>query len=238
MNIIGIAGKAGSGKSTVAKILVEKHGYVEIALADDVKRIAKGIYVFTDEQLWGPSEKRNVPDERYPRPGHAWHNANAVSCACCGYRYEVPADSFEASAPSFPPCYLTPRYALQQLGTEFGRHCYEDTWVDIALYAAKYVVEEKMGYLPKYGLMPEARGVNSGVVISDVRFPNELRAIRAAGGQVWKIERSGAGLAGTAGQHASETSLDGMPDEAFNRIIVNDGSLDDIAAAVRGGDWR
>ena len=67
MNVIGLAGKAGSGKSTVARHLVKQYGYVEIALADAVKRIAKQLYGFTDEQLWGPSEARNAPDLRYPR---------------------------------------------------------------------------------------------------------------------------------------------------------------------------
>lgn len=38
MKLIGIAGKAGSGKDTVANRLVEKHGFVRYAFADPIKR--------------------------------------------------------------------------------------------------------------------------------------------------------------------------------------------------------
>ncbi len=36
--IVGISGKSGSGKSTIAKHLVQKYGYTEIAFADALKR--------------------------------------------------------------------------------------------------------------------------------------------------------------------------------------------------------
>ena len=36
-----------------------------------MKRIARDVFGFSDEQLYGPSEMRNAPDERYPRE-HEW----------------------------------------------------------------------------------------------------------------------------------------------------------------------
>jgi hypothetical protein len=48
-------------------------------------------------------------------------------------------------------------------------------------------------------------GRYKGVVISDVRFKNEVDAIFKAGGSVWRIERPGAGLQGVAAKHVSET---------------------------------
>jgi len=59
-----------------------------------------------------------------------------------------------------------------------------------------------------------------GVVISDVRFLNEVKAIKAAGGYVIKLLR-GEGLEGAAGQHKSETELQGIPLELFDRVIDN-----------------
>lgn len=39
MRIIGLTGKAGAGKDTVADRLVEKHGFVKYALADPIKKM-------------------------------------------------------------------------------------------------------------------------------------------------------------------------------------------------------
>jgi hypothetical protein len=46
-----------------------------------------------------------------------------------------------------------------------------------------------------------------GVVIPDIRFPNEIAAVRAKGGRVWKTSH-GHGLTGAAGEHASEAFID------------------------------
>ena len=61
--IVGITGLAGSGKDTAADFLVKNHGFVKVALADVLKRACKEFFAFTDEQLWGPSEKRNAIDK-------------------------------------------------------------------------------------------------------------------------------------------------------------------------------
>jgi hypothetical protein len=68
-----------------------------------------------------------------------------------------------------------------------------------------------------------------GVVIPDVRFSNELAAIRKAGGEVWRIIRPGAGLSGEAAHHASEH---GIEDGDCDRIILNDGTLGDLRYTV------
>ena len=73
--IISLTGNMGVGKDTMADYLVEKYGFVKVAMADPMKRIAKEVYEFSDEQLWGPSESRNMPDERYPRPDGSFLSA-------------------------------------------------------------------------------------------------------------------------------------------------------------------
>lgn len=60
--IIALTGTAGSGKSTAAAALVERRGFVEIALADPLKRICQDVFGWDRERLWGPSAKRNEPD--------------------------------------------------------------------------------------------------------------------------------------------------------------------------------
>ena len=75
---------------------------------------------------------------------------------------------------------LTARAALQLLGTEWGRALREDVWIDLALRS----------------ISPRA----SAALITDVRFPNEARKIREAGGVVWMVAGRCAGLSG----HESE----------------------------------
>lgn len=64
-------------------------------------------------------------------------------------------------------------------------------------------------------------------VVTDVRFPNEVDAVRDRGGKIVRVTRPG--LVSTD-QHVSETALDGVVPDAE---IVNDGTLEDLAAVVR-----
>ena len=198
--IIGITGKAGAGKDTAADVLVERFNFVKVALADPLKRICKDVFDFSDEQLWGPSEKRNEPDQRY------LHTTIYAP-------HMLQPEELQDNPKGVLPQYLTPRYALQQLGTEWGRDCYDNIWVDYAMRIAKKLMTGEASYSVKGGLdytFSEHTGRPVGVVIPDVRFKNEADAIRRAGGKIWRIIRPGAGLGGDAGKHASETEQDGI----------------------------
>ncbi len=174
--IIGLTGRAGAGKDTVADCLVQHHGYAKHAFADPFKRFCQEVFGFTREQLWGPSELRNAPDPR-------WDG-------------------------------LTPRRALQQLGTEWGRAMHPDLWVRSLLFAwMRNRVE---------------RRESEFWVVPDVRFKNELQLIRDSGGVVWKIIRpDGAEIVGEAGTHESEAGVTGEHLQLFN-----DGPLNKIPALV------
>lgn len=219
MNLIGITGKANAGKSTAASVLVKEFGFVEVALADPMKRICKEVFQFTDEQLWGSSENRDRPDVRY---------LQGVMAGYSGGPFGVEPHKV----------YLTPRKALQTLGTEWGRRCYEDTWVDIAIRTAKALFETRNAYYerseglrftPGPYLPPNA--LRKGVVISDIRFPNEVAAIKKASGVIWLIERPSSGLVGDAGAHISEAGIDiGCVDHTLS----NGGSLEEFRSMVAG----
>lgn len=195
--IIGLSGQAGVGKDTAADYLVKKYGFVKIALADGLKRAAKEWYGFSDTQLWGPSEERNKPDLRYPIPGKG---------------------------------HLSPRTALQALGTEVGRSIWQDTWVVYTLNIAKRVLSGSVAYNQKRGAYPHSWPLRAlgpkptGVVISDVRFKNEIQAIQNFGGVVVRLRREIGDLkAGIAG-HASEEEQKSIPDHDFDFVVpVPDG---------------
>jgi hypothetical protein len=207
MRLIGIHGAAGSGKDTTANVvlrLVAERGLRGeiLAFADPLKRIAQDLWGFSDAALWGPSEKRNEPDPRWPRD-HVWDRPAWIygrTCARCRTAVES-----QACNP------LSPREALQLLGTEVARQIHPDTWT-------------------RHLLRRIAACSADVVAVPDVRFPNEADALRAAGGRVWFVVRPVGGLAGAAAVHASETSLRGY---RFDATIDNGGTLEDLAERVK-----
>lgn len=383
--IIGLCGNAGVGKDAVADFLVRNHGFVKVALADPLKRICQDVYGFTDEQLWGSSEKRNAPDKRWPRTdryiypaapvGALWYPigggralisesdlglvAQYTWCAnkkeagkktayvrmtteskklhqlllgdapdghvidhingdgldnrrenlrFCTHaenhaneskrnggtsvfkgvgfdaarqkwwakitvggqtknlgRFESEVDAavaydraavaaFGAHARTNSSLFLTPRYALQTLGTNWGRDCSPDTWVRYALGAAKQLLRDPyLMYTVKEGVVPVVEQTSqgewqrddapnrpcAGVVISDARFRNEIDAIHAAGGKVVRITRKERpdhqGLIASAAAHISETEQKELPDDLFDHHLINEGtSLVRLEVATAG----
>jgi hypothetical protein len=105
---------------------------------------------------------------------------------------------------------LSYRKMAQALGTEWGRALKESLWLDIA--AAKIAMYRQYDSV--------------GVVISDVRFPNEAEWVKAQGGVIWKIVRPGIE---PVRAHASEDLIATLP---YDYVIDNHGSLDLLPNAV------
>lgn len=106
---------------------------------------------------------------------------------------------------------LTPRYALQTLGTEWGRGCYTDVWLELGLRR-----------------IAEAR-TTGPVVVTDARFRNELDALRKIGATLIRIERPGI----EALAHASEQDIMRYTPHV---VLYNTGSIGDLrTAALRCG---
>lgn len=226
--LIGITGKAGAGKDTIGRMLTVQHWVslrgeqvdlrsllgtvpldeepaliagVQMGMADPVKSICHEVYDFSVLQLWGESAHRNAPDRRY---------AKVVRTAPTSDYGTLVSDAVEHVE------YLTPRYALQQLGTQWGRDCWEDTWIALALRRAAAV--------------PSSVPV---VVFTDIRFLNEASALKAAGGTLWRVERAGAGLTGVAGTHASEREQDDpRMVTLLDRTFANNGTIAALRAQV------
>jgi hypothetical protein len=77
------------------------------------------------------------------------------------------------------------------------------------------------------------RGVrtSTNLVISDVRFINELISVSHRKGFVWRIIRPEAGLEGAYAGHVSEKELVDDPD-LYDAVIYNDGTLEDLTKKV------
>lgn len=63
--IFALAGRAGSGKSTCAKWLVDNYGAVEFSLAEPLKRLAQDVFGFSDAQVFGTQAQKEAVDPRW-----------------------------------------------------------------------------------------------------------------------------------------------------------------------------
>jgi hypothetical protein len=126
--------------------------------------------------------------------------------------------------------HLTPRYALQTLGSEWGRGCYEHIWVELALRISNQLLTDpKTKYSPVEGVRSTGQLVTPlvGVLITDVRFRNEMEMLRASGAKLVRVRRLG--LETPPYDHPSETEQTTVADDFFDYVIHNDGSLDDLS---------
>ena len=109
---------------------------------------------------------------------------------------------------------ISPRHALQTLGTEWGRTLHPDIWVRALLEHVRSSPAQHH-------------------VVHDVRFRNEIEAIQAFGGVVIRLTRGE-----PYSQHVSEQELAQLDDDAFDWTIDNDAmSVDEMLAAVDGVVW-
>jgi hypothetical protein len=111
-----------------------------------------------------------------------------------------------------PELGVSARHMMQTLGTEWGRACiHPDFWVMIARAKTQYIMND-----------------GGSAVIDDVRFANETAMIRDLGGELWRIDRPGVSY---DGDHSSEG---GLEDITPDRVIVNDGTIDQLLEKIYG----
>lgn len=265
--LIGLLGTAGSGKDTAARFLVQEHDYYALSLADPIKLFCMWIFGWSAELLWGPSALRDTLDDRVP----------FVRCPDCGALHPR-LDEFEDDLgndanteclvcgvsrrhSSAWQALLSPRYALQSLGTEWARRIKEDCHAEFVVRRANGVRRGGLCEDPLWDALPQevlkARvsaycygqaqphvdGLGDlvdnttphAVVITDCRFRNEVESILDAGGRVYRVVRDTAGETTTTGTaaHTSELEQQGIEDEELTGVIENNGTLDDLRTAIR-----
>jgi hypothetical protein len=204
--IIGICGFIGSGKDTVADYLVNLHHFRRESFANTLKDAVSAVIGWDRTMLEGRTKQAR---EWREQQDNWWTNRLGIV--------------------------ITPRWILQNWGTEVCRNGFhDDIWIA--------------------SLQNKLRNSTDDVVISDCRFPNEIAAIKQSGGLVVRVVRgpepewydaamsrnrgpdgnSTWSLSGRKleqlGVHVSETSWVGTQ---FDVVLDNNGTLDDLYQQVK-----
>ena len=204
--IIGICGFIGSGKDTIADYLVNLHHFRRESFANSLKDAVAHVFGWDRTLLEGRTKHSR---EWREKRDDWWSERLGIE--------------------------ITPRFILQQWGTEVCRKAFHDNiWIAS--------LENKL------------RNSQDDVVITDCRFPNEIKAIKAAGGKVIRVVRGpepdwydaavsvNHGPEGNSswslskkklaklGIHASETSWVGYN---FDVVIDNNSTLDNLYQQVK-----
>ena len=205
--IIGVCGFIGSGKDTVADYLVNLHHFRRESFANTLKDAVSAVFGWDRTMLEGRTKQAREWREQVD----PWW----------AQRLDI--------------THLTPRWILQNWGTEVCRkNFHDDIWIAS--------LENKL------------RASTDDIVISDCRFPNEIAAIKKAGGRVVRVVRgaepewyqlavsrnrgpngnSSWALSGRKleqlGIHASETAWVGTK---FDAVLDNNSTLDDLYQQVK-----
>lgn len=171
--LLGIAGKARSGKDTVGRLLWRNHGFETMAFAEPVKTAVHDTFGLMPLHLC---------DDSYKDVYHDYWG-------------------------------MTTRELYQRFGTEAMQGTFgPDIWVKA--WTQRYIT---------------LRSRDCDVVVTDVRFEHEAKAIRDWGGHIVHLWRPEAGLKGSEGAHVSEA---GIEKDVFDYQIENTGTLEDLELAV------
>lgn len=110
----------------------------------------------------------------------------------------------------------SPRFAMQTLGTDWGRSMIHDNlWINIWRARAKDILADG---LP--------------VVCDDARFQNEAEVVKDLGGEIWNIKRPAVGRLGATGGLPGHESESGVAARHATIQINNTGTLDDLLGKI------
>ena len=140
--IIGMCGLIGTGKDTVADILVNNYNFIKVSFADKLKDGVATVFSWDREMLEGTTDEsrtwREQKDEFWSRETNE---------------------------------HITPRLVLQMFGTDCMRKGFdENIWVSFV--KKEILANPTVNY-----------------IVPDVRFPNEIDAIKELGGHIWQVRR-------------------------------------------------
>lgn len=201
--IISISGRLGSGKDTIGKI-------IQWLIIPDKK------YTF-DQDNYSEKDLQKLSGFSIEKFADSLKDivCRLINCT----RIQLEDREFKETSLGKLWNDLTPRQILQRVGTDLFRDGLdENVWVN-SLFS-QYIEMSVNNY--------KVPNSFQNWIITDTRFPNELKAVKDRGGITIKVNR------GTVEQdenlHASETALDKSD---FDYIINNEGTIEELIEKVR-----
>nr|QBK89033.1 MAG: uncharacterized protein LCMiAC02_01260 [Mimivirus LCMiAC02] len=221
MALIGFLARKHHGKNTAGDYLVKNYNFTEMAFATQLKEGIKAIYGLSDDQLYG--DKKETIDKFWnvtPRTLMQW----------------LGTDVFRKKDKDFWVKTLERKY-LNFVGEK--QRSYPMEGLQSKPTYLNFVGEKQRSY-PMEGLQSKPTYLNfvgekqrqntnkteinrANVVITDVRFQNEVDFIHKYNGIVIKIHRESINDTST---HIAEKGIDNIEDYDF--LISNDGTIKDL----------
>ena len=180
--LIGLVGLMGSGKDTVAEHLVEYHGFKRDSFAKSLKDAVASMFNWDRKLLEGSTKKSR---EWREQPDAFWSER---------FGKEV-----------------TPRWVLQQFGTEIMRgQMYDAIWVDSCI----------------------GRYKGEPTVISDTRFVNEIKTIKAQSGKIICVKNGKLPTQEEMQEKGAHQSEWDWLNSDFDFVIENNGTKEELFEKV------
>lgn len=160
--IIGLSGKAGSGKDTLADILATNSRFIKMSFAKSLKEMSIKYFGIPRDMAFSSIKEPIV------------------------------------------------RQVLQGIGQCFREEVDRNFWID--------KLEEEI-------LLMKSISEEKRIIITDVRYINEINWIRKKGGKLVKIERQNPIDLGKYAQHSSETEMDKYVNWDYNILNIDNPNL-------------
>jgi len=250
MAIIGISGKIGSGKDTIAKIIqyltgdfifeedkfnidksYEHYSSWKVKkFAGKLKQIVSLLTGISIEDLEKEEIKNKELGEEWIRYAYASGftkddkgNTTMLSTDCDKERYEL---ELKTNWQTAYKVHYTPRLLLQRIGSECLRDIIHPN-VHINALFSDYRINFEAKNINKWG-----KNLEDKWLITDLRFPNEAQSILDRDGILiranrWREDHFEYNIK----EHISETALDNY--KGFHYTINNNGTIEELIEKVR-----
>jgi hypothetical protein len=212
ISLIGISGKIGSGKDTIAHIIQILSAYPNLTndtIAHNLQVVNLQPSRLGESSTWGvrkfAGKLKEVASILTGIPVYLFESQEFKKTDLGPeWAYFHPEHQWDDGSPVYTR--MSVRQFLQKLGTEAMREgLHPDTWVNATFASYNAAIDNW--------------------IITDTRFPNEAVAVKERGGVLLRVNRNT-----DTGDHPSETALD---DYQFDYVIENDGDLTSLVEKVR-----
>lgn len=198
--IVAFSGRKFSGKDTCAEGLINRHGFIRIALADRLKDIVSIVFNISRYRMDIPSEKESPFLE--PLTLTATHISSILNILRED-KFLIGSSSTSFINSKFSGMKLESiRHILQVVGTDICRLCISDTiWLE---------------YLNR-----RISGINENFVVTDARFKNEREYLKKLGAILILVKRNNKAIASRLYPTEIHISENDLGDDSEYDVIVN-----------------